>query len=281
MTEKKFYCPTTLKKALYFLNVGDVTIIAGGTDLVKEITKKSLRPKKILDLTHIPELKGINVSGDKIRIGSMSTFSELAANKLLQERCRLLSEAALSVGSPQIRNRGTIGGNIVSRSPAADCIPPLMALDAKLHLFSLNNNRDLSLVEFLNQSTELDLEEDEIVESISFKLPKKEEKSVFIKMGRRNALAISRISMALRVIPDQEGNIRKACICLGAVGLYPIIAEEAQDMLIGLNKKSNLEPVLKALSKFIIDIIGYRKSAPYKKQAVKGIALEAWDRIWE
>ena len=156
----------------------------------------------------------------------------------------MLSEAALSVGSPQIRNRGTIGGNIISRSPAADCIPPLMALDAKLHLFSLNNNRELSLIEFLNQSTDLNLEEDEILEYISFKLPKKEEKSVFIKMGRRNALAISRISMALRVIPDQEGNIRKACICLGAVGLYPIIAKKAQDMLIGLNKKSNLEPVL-------------------------------------
>lgn len=281
MIEKKYYCPTTLENALYFLNVGDVTIIAGGTDLVKEITKKSLRPKKILDLTHIPELKGISISEDKIRIGSMTTFTELSANTLLQERCSLLSEAALSVGSPQIRNRGTIGGNIISRSPAADCIPPLMALDATLHLFSLNNNRDLSLVEFLNQSTELSLGEDEIVKSISFKLPKKEEKSVFIKIGRRNALAISRISIALRVIPDQEGNIWKACIYLGAVGLYPIIAEEAQDMLIGLNKKSNLEPVLKALSKFIIDIIGYRKSAPYKKQAIKGIFLEAWDRIWE
>jgi len=283
MIEKEYYCPTELKKALYFLkaNKGDVTIIAGGTDLVIEITKKRLRPKKILDLNYISGLRGINISEDIIKIGSMTTFSELSTDKLLRKRCRLLSEAALSVGSPQIRNMGTIGGNIVNRSPAADCTPALMALDAILHLSSLNNNRELSLIEFLNQSTDLNLEEDEILEYISFKLPNKEEKSVFIKMGRRNSLAISRISIALRVIPDQEGNIRKACICLGAVGPYPIIAEEAQNILIGLNKDSNLETVLEVLGKIIIDLIGYRESAPYKKQAVKGIFLEAWDRIWK
>jgi len=140
-------------------------------------------PESLVDITRVPGMKGIRREGDVIHIGPATTFSELVESPIIRDDAFLLAQAALSVGSPQIRNRGTVGGNIVKGSPAADSVPSLMALEAKLRLVSKAGERELSLEEFLVGICKTTIEPGEVLAGISFQALAPRTRQRFCQVG--------------------------------------------------------------------------------------------------
>ena len=209
-------------------------IIAGGTDLILEITRE-MRPgiKTIIDVTKIPNLEEIYEDEQGvIHIGPLATHHHVVASDLIREKAYVLTQASWGVGSPQLRNRGTVVGNLVTASPANDTISPLMALDAKLRLLSKRGERVVPLAEFYTGVRKTVLEPDELVTEIFFDAPGPDIRTYFTRIILRKAVAISvtNASIVLRCENDRVYDVR---ITLGAAAPTIIHAEAAEKYLEG------------------------------------------------
>lgn len=276
-----FYMPKTVREALEILvqAEGPLKVLAGGTDLMLDIRNKKYQPKGIVDLSGLEELKQITFDDGVVRIGSMVTFTRLANSSLLKERVTVLAEAASVVGSPQIRNQGTIGGNIANASPAADIVPPLVALGAVVQVESAQVKREVPVPEILAGAGKNNLAPDEIITEIKFLLPDEQSRSSFVKFGRRNALAIARMSVAT-VITLEENLIKEARIALGAVAPNPFRATGLEEMLAGKSpSKEVLEQVIAASSQVVSEKLGNRPSAKWKNEAIKGLMRQSLQKL--
>ncbi|HHX51255.1 MAG TPA: molybdopterin dehydrogenase, partial [Clostridia bacterium] len=151
MTIKDYYRPQTLEEAVTLLDrfPENTKILAGGTDLIIQMRLKETKPDYLLDLGGINCLKEIKTKDNYLAIGSMATFFELEQNPMVQKYLPVLAEASASIGSPQIRSRATIGGNIANAAPAADTLPALLALDSQIKLQSGGGTRTVSLSQIL------------------------------------------------------------------------------------------------------------------------------------
>lgn len=258
-------------------------IIAGGTDLILEIergTRKGV--KTIIDITKIPGLD--QVTKDKngvIHIGPLVTHNHIVASKLIREKAFALLQACWEVGSPQIRNRGTVAGNLVTASPANDAISPLMALDARIVLLSKRGERVVPLSEFYTGVRKTVMNPDEVITDIYFDTPGENVKTYYIKTALRRAQAISviNISVLLEIV---DNKIIDANITLGAVAPTIIHAEDAEAFLRGkvLDEQVISEAAEKtaAAAKPISDIRG---SADYRSYMVGVIAKRALTAIYQ
>ena len=203
--------------------------IAGGTDLLVELDRGRRGPDDeelgLIDLTRIPGLADIWQEDGWIRLGSLVTHNQCVASPLVLEHGFPLARACWEVGAPQIRNRGTVAGNIVTASPANDSIAPLAALDAVITVRSAaRGERSMPLREFCTGFRQVDMAADEMLTRISFPALSRRHEGVFLKLGLRRAQAISVVSAALVV--EREGHapdavVRHAAISLGAVA--PVI----------------------------------------------------------
>lgn len=209
-------------------------IIAGGTDLILEIEREA-RPeiKTIIDITKIPGLEEIWEDEDGvIHIGPLATHHHVVASDLIREKAFVLTQASWGVGSPQLRNRGTVVGNLVTASPANDTISPLMGLDAKLALLSTRGERIVPLSDFYTGVRKTVMEPDEVVTDIFFDAPGPDTYSYFTRMILRKTVAISvtNASVVLRLVDDK---VQDARITLGAAAPTIIHAEDAEEFLEG------------------------------------------------
>ncbi|MDO5708180.1 MAG: FAD binding domain-containing protein [Andreesenia angusta] len=267
----KYYKAYKLDEALMKLkeNPENSNLIAGGTDIVIEIKNKKIKPDFIIDISDLKELKDISIEEDNIELGSMVTFTQLE-NEDFPKNLKALSEAAHSVGSPQIRNKGTIGGNICNGSPAADLVPPLLALNSIVTLESTRGKREIALEDVFLDKGKTVLEIDEILTKIRFKNLKENEFLSFSKLGLRNALAISRICTSVYV-KVQDKKIENIRIANGALGRYGIREKNIEDKLIGmpLNKKT-IEYGKEEINKEIKERLKGRSSMEFKSEAIKG-----------
>ncbi|MRS03483.1 hypothetical protein EG832_09740, partial [bacterium] len=209
-------------------------IMAGGTDLVLEMERgMHAGIKEIIDISRVSGLDEIWMDDQLyIHIGPTATHSACLKSSLIQDFGPCLYQACSQVGSPQIRNRGTVAGNIATASPANDTISALMALDAKIELLSSVGTRIVEINKFFTGVRKTIMQQNEIITDISFKALKKNEHSCFIKVGLRNAQAISILNCAV-VIGLNEQKITKARIALGAVGPTVFRALKAEDSLVG------------------------------------------------
>jgi carbon-monoxide dehydrogenase medium subunit len=275
-----YYAPRTLSELLEVLaeKKDGAMILAGGTDVMVDI-RAGHSPESLVNITKIPEMKGIRLDGDKIHIGPATTFTEIVESKIIRENAFLLAQAALSVGSPQIRNRGTVGGNIVKGSPAADSVPALMALDARLRLVSNTGEREMGLEEFLVGICKTVISPGEVLADISFKVLSPKTGSAFVKLGRRNALAISRVSVAAIVGYDEVDMTCTDCrISVGSVAKNPFRVRSAEAIWQNCSlTHGNRDACVKAALKEISVTLGERASAVYKKQAGPAIIRRAVD----
>lgn len=273
----EYFAPTSLKEAVEILGRyrEKAKVLAGGTDLIIALRKKKIRPEILVDIRKIADLRKIKKDGPYLAVGAAVTFSGLISHPLVQELAPLLVQAASRVGSPQIRNRGTIGGNLGTASPAGDLLTPLATLEAEIIVVSPVGRRQVPVDIFLNGSDSERLQPDEIICEVRIPLAdSRETRAAFIKLGRRNALAISRLNLAL-YLEMRGANIVKARLAVGAAGPAPFRVKEAEEILVKKGLGVKVEDVMDRVSAAVAGSLGDRPSAPYKTIAVKGLVWEA------
>ncbi len=272
MKQFEYFSADSVETALQLLKEysGEAQILAGGTDLIIELRKPNVKvPKAIIDIFQINELKGISETDSEIIIKPLTTHTELGKSPIIKKYARLLHMAANVIGSPQIRNRGTIGGNIMNAATCADTVPPLIALGASLKLKSANGERTLLIADLFVKPYVTIATKDELLIEIRFpKLPQ-DARSAFIKLGRRNALAISRLSVAAILQKDTAGNIVDARIVPGAAFPKWQRVIEAEHILIGKKPDMKLfEETGKKVAEAMISFTGRRWSTEYKEPVI-------------
>jgi xanthine dehydrogenase iron-sulfur cluster and FAD-binding subunit A len=230
-----YYSPSTLEEALGLLREhGDkARIVAGGTDLVLELERGVRRVEALVDVTRLPGLDEIRAENGVVHLGARVTHGQAVTSSLLVERAFPLAMACWQVGSPQIRNRATIAGNLANASPAGDTITPLWALDASVILASQQRGqRQLPLGEFFLGVRRTALLPDEMLVAIRFPALRPNERGAFVKLGLRQAQAIAVVNVAVGI--GFEGDrISRASIALGSVAPTIVRAAEAEESLVG------------------------------------------------
>jgi carbon-monoxide dehydrogenase medium subunit len=219
----------------------------------------------------------LDANGSRLRLGAALPFAEFEDSDAVLRYAPALAQAVSEVGSPQIRSTATIGGNIVTASAAGDSLPALVAHDAILVLESARGRRELSVAGFL-ENRPASLGSGEIVTEIC--VPKKDNilMAAFAKLGRRNALAIARISAALVVTQNREGRT-EARLVLGAVAAAPLRVPEAERLIEAEGPVRDLWlTIAEAASAAVVRSIPGRPSAPYKTQAAKGLVLDVLEK---
>lgn len=279
MNEVRFYRAETVADAISLLETHDASPIAGGTDLVIRMHEKKYNKAAVVDISRIPELKEITYTDGRLRVGACASFTEVSDDPLVRRYAQVLAEAAFSVGSPQIRNRGTIGGNFMNGSPAADSVPALAALDAEAVFEGPDGVRVIPIWDLFAQRGAPPLLPGEIL--TAFEIVPWADHGAFVKLGRRNALSISRMNISILATTDESGRIDRSRVVLGAVGLHPERAQDAEQLLIGMDKDSSFEKVEASLSDRVNTLLGNRSTVAYKREAVKGIGRTAFYRLWE
>jgi carbon-monoxide dehydrogenase medium subunit len=260
-------------------------LVAGATDLMIEI-ERGIRVgvDTLIDMSRIPELDQIHMDEEGlIHIGPLVTHNHCVASKLIREKAFPLAQAAWEVGSPQIRNRGTVAGNLITASPANDTITPLMALGALVTLRSRNQERIIPLERFYSGVRETVMEPGEMLVDISFPAMESNQHGVFIKLALRRAQAISLVNVAVVLAfsdshngSHNEGMIDKAAITLGAVAPVIIHAQEAENYLVGKTLDRDISEYAARLAEDASQAIDdVRSSKDYRQEMVRVCTLRA------
>jgi CO/xanthine dehydrogenase FAD-binding subunit len=274
---KEIILPLTIDSAKTDLeNYEGSKILAGGTDLMLDITRKDSSAEYLISLDKIDELKRIKEFKHHVILGSMATFSEVEESESIRKNFSCLIDCCKTMGSPQIRNIATIGGNIVNAAPAADIVPCLMTLDTVFIIENSKTMRRFRCDEYFDNFNKLRLKDNEILTQII--IMKTKGASGFYKLGKRNALSISRISAACYL--EAEGGIVTVFrVALGAVGKLPMRLKVIEELV--KNKPVDYlysEKIMETIKDIVCESIGGRKSAPFKREASAGVYREALKR---
>jgi len=268
----EYYRAKDLDDALRMLENENTRLIAGGTDLLVRIREHLESPSLLVDIGDLDELAQIREENGFVEVGAAVTHAQSLDSTLLREKAQLLVQGCSEIGSPQIRSRGTIGGNLATASPAGDTIPPLYCLEAVLRLRSRRGEREVPIQEFFTGAKKSVLRSDELLVAIRFPSTKKAERVYFRKAGQRKSLAIAKVSVAA-CLEMAAGRVRKARIALGAVAPTVVRAFQTEAFLQGqrLSAKAIAKAVqlVKAESQAIDDI---RSNAEYRKD-MTGVLL--------
>jgi carbon-monoxide dehydrogenase medium subunit len=250
-------------------------IVAGATDLILEIERGVRKGiDTLVDITRVPGLDRISLDEDEIiHLGPLVTHNHCVASKLIVERGFPLAQAAWEVGAPQIRNRGTVAGNLITASPANDTITPLLALGARVTLKSKGGERVVPLDEFYTGVRRTVMHPDEILVDISFPAMQTNQRGTFIKLGLRRAQAISVVDVAI-VLTFQDGRVEKAAITLGSVAPTIIHAIAAESYLTGRTlEDESVEEASRLAEAAARPISDVRSSADYRNEMVRVCTL--------
>lgn len=275
----QYFLPATLKELLKVLDSESKSvIIAGGTDLIIIMEESGKRPEKLIDITNIEELIGINEEEYGISIGAVTTIAKIAANSSLP--CCLRSGAA-SIGSPQIRNVGTVGGNICNASPCGDTLTPLLCLNADLLLQSVNSQRLVSVEQFFLGPKKTVLKKNEVLLEIRINKKYLSGSSGFRMIGQRNGQVISQVNLAVWLQKSKEsGLIEEIRIAAGSVAPTPVRIIEAEEMLCNTNPEPEL--ILRAallVQAGITPIDDVRSTAEYRQDVIMGLFRDIMTQI--
>lgn len=272
MTISVFHKPDLLETCLKLkAEAGaDGVLLAGGTDVLVHMHEGKLHGFEIIDLSGVDELKRIEMHDNTVSVGACATFTEIVRSPVLNGFHGLI-EACRSVGSPQIRNAGTIGGNLANGSPAADSAPALLALEAAAVIRKVGSERRIPLSEFYAGKGSTVLQEDEILTAIEFPVMPANAVSAFEKLGLRNSLAISRISLAL-YLEIENRRITRARAASGSIGLCPMRETKLEEFLEGKPLGGNwIYDGMELLSEEVSQRLKGRATMPYKRIAVTGV----------
>ncbi len=244
----------------------EADVLAGGTDVMVEVNHGRRRPTAVVAIGRVPELAGWERDGDRIRLGAGLTYTELGRPDLAA-RVPALADAARTVGSPQIRNAGTIGGNLGTASPAGDLLPVLVALDATVHLVSAGGARDLPVTDFLTGVKQTALAPGELIAAVS--VPVARGPQHYLKVGTRNAMVIAVASLGL-VVDADAGTV---AVGLGSVGATPLRVTATIEEATGPAFPARVAEAARPID-------DHRSSAAYRRHAVGVLAERAVRRAF-
>lgn len=256
-------------------------IMAGGTDLMVELRAQRLAGREpaglLVDVAGLPELQGARQEGRKIWLGASLTFSQCQDHPLVREHLPLLAEAARRVGSLQIRNVATLGGNLGNQSAAADGVTVLAALGAVARLASSTGERQALVEEVAGQG----LAPGEIIVGFYLAAPASPAAAAFAKVIRRQAVGIARFNLAAQLHLEGEGRIAAAGVAVGAVFPSPRRVPEAESLLLGRRPSPDMwEQAAQAISHDMLRACGERPSMAYKEPALTRVAARALELAW-
>ena len=279
----QYFAPQKIEEALDILTEygKEIKVIAGGTDLLIQYYDRLYEINGWLDLKNIKELKEIKIHQNQMEIGAMVTHAQLEKSEDIKKYFPVLRQAAADIGSPQIRNRGTIGGNIVNASPAGDLLAPLMAYDAQFKLQPNQGEKIVPAEEFFIGPKKTILEPAQLLTQIILPLPKKKTYGCWIKIGKRKALIIATITLALVVeMAEDNKTVKEVRTCLGSVAPTPIEIKEIRNKMVGKNFNqldfAELGQIVEDKISPIDDIRGTRE---YRKDVAKNIMINALEEI--
>jgi CO/xanthine dehydrogenase FAD-binding subunit len=266
--------PKDLQEAKELLNnLSKAKLLAGGTDLIIDLDKAKTEADYLIDLSKIKELRQIKDFSHHIIIGSMTTFNDILENDMFNNRFTCLRDCAELMGSPQIRNRATIGGNIINGAAAADIVPCLLSLNAVLIFESIGSRRLVRCDDYFIKHEKYKIEPNEILVGII--LNDKSAVSGFYKLGKRNSLSIARLSAAVS-FNLAENKIHNVKVALGAIGKYPFRVYEIEYLAHDKEYHYLLKKeLLDILEERVYRSIKNRPTLPFKREAVKGVYKEA------
>jgi len=275
--------PTNLTDALTCLadenmRGESMQVAAGCTDLFPATGHQHL-PGNILDITAIRALRGISSGSDHLRIGAATTWSDLLRADL-PSGFRQLKQAAMEIGSVQIQNAATIGGNLCNASPAADGMPPLLAMDAQIELTSLSQSRTVPLAAFVTGPRRTDLKKGELLTAVLIPHASTGGRSVFLKLGARKYLVISIAMVAARLV-EAEGRIADAAIAIGSCSAVATRLKAVESRLIGQDLHPNLVQRIAedSVLQHIAPISDARSDAAYRGTAAVELVRRAVGRL--
>jgi carbon-monoxide dehydrogenase small subunit/xanthine dehydrogenase small subunit len=273
-----FYRPRSLEQALEILaQEGDPPRpVAGGTDLLVAAKDGVVRRSLLFDLTAVPELAGIEERQDHIWIGAAVTHSEILASPLVAQFCPALPEACALIGGPQIRNRGTIGGNLAHGSPAADTVPALYAADAVVEVVALTDRKDVPISEFFVGPKQTVLARDELI--LGVRIPKRPGlQATFLRLGQRQAQAISKVSVAV-AMTFRGGRPDWVRVAFGAVAPTVIRAPKTERALLEASPTA-LEKAKDAARSEVRPIDDLRSTREYRREMAAVLLERAVRRL--
>ena len=276
LTFERYGAPETEEELFRLLGDGTACVMAGGTDLLIAMREKGLQPSCVVDIKRITELQGIqSLNGGGLSVGATTTLHEIETSKLVRQVCPVLSDAVGLIGSLQVRNRGTLGGNLSNGSPAADSAPALLVLDAQLELASASGTRMVPVETFFAGPGKSVLEHGEILKRVRIPQPTPGTQSVYLKFGPRKAMDIAVVSIAVSLRWDSKGCCSDARIALGAVAPTPLRVKKAEAALIGKLDEEQIQAAVALAAAETSPVDDIRGGRVYRAHLVKVLAARA------
>lgn len=282
----EFVQPLSMSEALEAKNAHPGAVpIRGGTDLMVELNFARSRPETILDLSRVKELEEWGVEDGLLRVGAGVSYTRIIQE--LGDRLPGLAMASRTVGSPQIRNRGTVGGNLGTASPAGDGLPPLYASDAEVEVASVDGTRRIPVADFISGPKQNTLAGKELISA--FYIAEADGPQQYSKIGTRNAMVIAVCAFSLALHPEQV----KVGACIGSAGPTPIRATEAEGFIRGVMEEENLWESRGAIPNTALRRFGelvagaarpiddVRGTAEYRRHSVGVLARRSLGWAWE
>jgi CO/xanthine dehydrogenase FAD-binding subunit len=267
------YVPKSLNDLFRYLDKNrQATVIAGGTDLIPRIERRIVSPKLLVDISGLHELRYVDSRGDEIRIGAMTTISDLSESSALATCLEVFRQVSYRFGAPPIRNAATVGGSVAASSSSEDLIPVFLALDASVQLTSINGKRSLPLHKFLLGKRNVDLKPGELITEIAFRKMAKHSWCSFEKVGRRSSLIIALVSAAvfLELDPKQMTITQIRAAFNRVRGKIPERAPLTEEFLRGRQlNDGTVDKGLRILESELMLTTDYRASADYRTRAAK------------
>lgn len=274
-----YLTPKTIDEALslLFRHKGKAKLIAGGTDVIPQLKRREIKPPQyIIDLKGIPNLDYISYDERQgLTIGALATIQAVETPQVVKERFSVLFQAAESMASPQVRNRGTVAGNIGNAVPSADTAPALLVLEARVKLASQKGERMVNILDFFTAPNQTALNDEEILQEIQIPNPPSNSRGVYLKLTPRRAMDLAIVGVAVLVTAD-NGICRDLRLALGAVAPTPIRARRAEGILRGQKLDNGLiEETARTAAGEAKPIDDHRASAEYRRDMVEVLVKRA------
>jgi CO/xanthine dehydrogenase FAD-binding subunit len=284
MIELQYVRAATVDEAIALLNEpgGKNRPLAGSTDLVLMLRADPSLCDRVVDISLIPEMHRIARHADRVTIGAAATFNEVLSNPIVIRTAPLLAQACHQVGAVQIRNMGTLGGNVANAAACADSLPALVCLDAVAHVRTPEGERSWPLSELIVKPNRTLIPPGGLLVALSYPVPPEGSRSIFLKLGRRNAMAISRLTVAVLGHLDEAGRVAEVRIVTGSATPQISRIRPAEETMLGQKPGRDLyAATARRAADEMIRLAGRRWSTEFKEPVLIAMTSRALARVFE